>query len=238
MQMEQRAYMATALKAYSAMKEICDHSREGISYGQKTMNAFVSDNINMLRSKAKNINLSEYKGNVVKNPWIISKGSLPAVPLRNTSPFVNFQCDKFSNLGDIFNAMGVNTIGDMITFVFLHNGKFVWVRLTRTSENEKMATGEGDLYSHFTPNVDIESNMDNFGGILDPYDFTLSPTENIIACTIENASVGAILSRKENGKWLRSSSVMVIPESTQFNFDTALGTYPKVGEVILNGGNV
>lgn len=238
MQMSQRAYMASALKAYSAMKAICDHSREDVAYGQKTMNAFISDNINMLRSRAKNINLSEYKGNVVRNPWIISKGSLPAAPLRNTSPFVNFICDKFGTLGNIFDAMGVNTIGDMITFVFLHNGKFVWVRLTRTSDNEKKATGSGDLYSYFTPNVDIETNLENFGGILDPYDFVLSTSDSIIACNIEGASVGAIISRKENGKWLRSSSVMLIPEDTSFNFETALATYPTIGEVILNGGNV
>ena len=238
MQMEQRAFMATVLKAYSAMKAICDHSREDVPYGQKTMNAFVSDNINMLRTKAKNVNLSEYKGNVIMNPWIISKGSLPAAPLRNTSPFVNFQCDKFSTVGDIFDAMGVKAIGDMITFVFLHHGNFVWVRITRTSENEKMATRDEYLYSLFTPNVDIETNMNNFGGILDPYDFELFPTDHIIACTIEGASVGAILSRKENGKWLRSSSVMLLPENTSFNFETALATYPTVGEVILNGGNV
>ena len=238
MQMEQRAYMASTLKAYAAMKSICDHSREGVPYGQKTMNAFISNNINMLRSKAKNVNLSGYKDDVVKNPWIISSGSLPAVPLRNSSPFVNFECNKFSTLGDVFDAMGVNTIGDMITFVFLHNGKFVWVRLTRTATNEKKASGDGKLYAHFTPNVDIETNLESFGSVLNPYDFELSSSENIIACSIDNASVGAILSRKENGKWLRSSSVMLLPQETTFNYDSALATYPTAGEVILNGGNV
>lgn len=230
--------MASALKAYSAMKEICDHSREGISYGQKTMNAFISENINMLRSKAKNVNLTEYKGNVVENPWIISKGSLPAVPLKNDNPFVNIKCRKFSTLADIFDAMGVNNIGDMITFAFLHNGEFVWVRLTRTATNEKTATGAGKLYSYFTPNVDIETNLESFGNVLDPYDFELATSDNMIVCAIEGASVGAILSRKENGKWLRSSSVMLLPDSPTYNYDSALATYPTIGEVILNGGNV
>lgn len=238
MQMEQRAFMSSALKAYSAMKEICDHSREGISYGQKTMNAFISDNIKMLRSKAKNVNLSEYKGNVVMNPWIISKGSLPTAPLRNTSPFVNFECLVQNTLGDIFDAMNVYAIGDMITFLFLHNGKFVWVRLTRTADNEKKAAGNGKLYPHFTPGVDLETNENSFGSNLDTYDFEISTTESLAACTIENAAVGAIISRKENGKWLRSSSVMLLPENTSFNFETALATYPTAGEVILNGGNV
>ena len=238
MQMEQRAFMASALRAYSAMKEICDHSREGISYGQKTMNAFVSDNINMLRSKAKNVNLSEYKGNVVMNPWLISKGSIPSAPLVAGAPFVHFTFEKSSTIGDLFDAMGVTAIGDMITFVFLHQGKFVWVRLTRTADNQKKPGGDGYLYASFTPNVDIETNLGDFGSTLNPYNFEISTQDKIIACTIQEASVGAIISRKENGKWLRSSSVMLLPENTSFNFETALATYPTVGEVILNGGNV
>lgn len=236
--MEQRAFMSSALKAYSTMKEICNHSREGISYGQKTMNAFISDNINMLRTKAKNVNLSEYKGNVVRNPWIISKGSLDTPPLLNESPFVNFKCSVFNTLGDIFNAMGVKTIGEMITFMYIHGSKFVWIRITRTATNEKKAAGNGSLFSKFTPKEDIETNLDAFGSNLKPYDFEISTAEQLIACDIRDASVGAILSKQENGKWLRSTSVMLLPPAAEFNFDTALATYPTVGEVILNGGNV
>lgn len=238
MQMEQRAFMASALKAYSSMKEICDHSREGITYGQKTMNAFISDNINMLRSRAKNVNLSEYKGNVVRNPWIISKGSLDTPPLLNQSPFVNFKCEVFNTLGDIFNAMGVKKIGDMITFMYIHESKFVWIRLTRTAFNEKKATGNGSLFASFTPKEDIETNLDGFGSNLSPYDFEISSDDKLIACDIRDASVGAVLSRQENGKWLRSTSVMLLPPTAEFNYDTALTTYPTIGEVILNGGNV
>lgn len=238
MQMEQRAFMASALKAYSAMKTICDHSREGVPYGQKTMNAFISDNINMLRSRAKNVNLSEYKGSVVRNPWIISKGSLDTPPLLDNSPFVNFKCSVFNTLGDIFNAMGVKKIGDMITFMYIHESKFVWIRLTRTAFNEKKATGNGSLFHSFTPKEDIETNLDDFGSSLNPYDFEISSNDNLIGCDIRDASVGAILSRQENGKWLRSTSVMLLPPAAEFNFDTALTTYPTVGEVILNGGNV
>lgn len=238
MQMKQRAFMASALKAYSAMKQICDHSREGVSYGQKTMNAFISDNINMLRSMEGFVNLSEWKGGFVKNTWIISKGSLDVVPLVNSSPFIHFACNKTNTIGDIFDALGAKAINDMITFVFIHSGQFIWVRLTRTADNEKKATGDGKLYSYFTPNVDIETNLGSFGSELNPYDFEISTSEHIVSCTIEEASVGAILSRKENGKWLRSSSMMLLPQNEQFNFDTALATYPAGSEVILNGGNV
>ena len=238
LQMQQRAFMTSALKAYSAMKEICDHSREGVPYGQKTMNAFVSDNINMLRTMEGYVNLSEWKGEVVKNNWIISKGSLDRVPLVNSSPFVHFACNKSNTIGDIFDALGAKAINDMITFVFIHSGEFVWVRLTRTADNEKKATGDGKLYSYFTPTIDIETNLESYGNVLDPYNFELAAGDNMIVCDISNASVGAILSRKENGKWLRSSSMMLLPQNTTFNYDSALATYPASGEVILNGGNV
>ena len=76
-QMKQRAIMATAMRGYSTLKEICNHSFEGITYGQKSMNYFVSENARMIRATAPNVNLSLSKGNSVSNAYIISKGSLP-----------------------------------------------------------------------------------------------------------------------------------------------------------------
>ena len=78
-QMKQRAIMATALRGYSALQEICDHSFEGVTYGQKSMNYFLSENARMIRAAAPKVNLSLSKGNSVSNAYIISKGSLPAV---------------------------------------------------------------------------------------------------------------------------------------------------------------
>lgn len=51
-QMAQRTIMQNVSQAYSAMKEIVDHSRQGISYGAKTMAAFMKDNLNVARAAA------------------------------------------------------------------------------------------------------------------------------------------------------------------------------------------
>ena len=77
MQMKQRAVMATALRGYSALKEICDHSFEGVTYGQKSMNYFVAENARMIRSAAPSVNLSLSKGNSVSNAFIIATCSQP-----------------------------------------------------------------------------------------------------------------------------------------------------------------
>lgn len=53
-QMAQRTIMQNVSQAYSAMKEIVDHSRQGISYGAKTMAAFMKDNLNVARAIAAN----------------------------------------------------------------------------------------------------------------------------------------------------------------------------------------
>ena len=48
-QMVQRMCMATASAAYAQMKQIVDHSFEGITYGQTTMSEFIRVNADALR---------------------------------------------------------------------------------------------------------------------------------------------------------------------------------------------
>jgi len=44
-QMIQRIVMHTVMQAYSKMKEICDHSLEGVKKGQETMSLFMKENV-------------------------------------------------------------------------------------------------------------------------------------------------------------------------------------------------
>lgn len=79
-QQRQRMVFATVSAAYSAMKEICDHSFEGITYGADNMAEFMRRNLSIMKSRTKNFNA---KGNpyIVPNPFMISRGSLPTVPI-------------------------------------------------------------------------------------------------------------------------------------------------------------
>ena len=235
MQMSQRAVMSTVLKAYSSMKDICNHSFEGVAYGQKTMNAFISENINMIRKNVPNVNLSQWKGEAVPNSYMISRGSLTSVSLNTDSPFVHI-VGKPETIGQFFDLFGATQVGDMVTTCILDGSKFIWVRYTRTAENQSKVLGNGKVSPSFTPQTDIETNI-GYGSELTKYSWENSVGDNMVVMLVENGSVGYILSRKSEKGWLRSTSIMSHLYSDT-NYASALATYPYIEEPILNGGNV
>ena len=251
-QMKQRAVMATALRGYSALKEICDHSFEGITYGQASMNYFVAQNARMIRTAAPDVNLSLSKGNSVSNAYIISKGSLSPVSVSVSNNKFVTPLPTYTGTftyGEVFSELGATKVGDMITFVALvdnpgANASIYWVRITLTEQN--MALNVDDNTSQaaleqLVEGVDFETNIDNFS----PSDFNIlinngDPNGHNISVSLDtnsqNASLGIILSRKSDAGWLRSPSTMV-NLLAKYNYDEALTTYPENGEKILNGGN-
>ena len=250
MQMKQRAIMATALHGYSALKEICDHSFEGITYGQKSMNYFVSENARMIRATAPDVNLSTYKGIAVSNAYIIAKGSLPSVELIGNPDNSYFSIDQnltgTFTFAQLMGYFGASMIGDMVTFVALidnpgTDASVYWLRLKLTENNKAKsftASESPNIIASLSEGTDFETNIDNFTA----GDFAISYNNDGKKITIAvsdslSQSMGVILSRKSDAGWLRSSSKMVNLQAT-FNYAEALATYPENGEKILNGGNV
>ena len=250
MQMKQRAIMATALHGYSALKEICDHSFEGVTYGQKSMNYFMTENARMIRAAAPKVNLSLYKGNSVSNAYIISKGSLPAVDVAaDENQFrvsMNIPESGFT-FSSFMSQLGATQIGDMATFVMLcdnpgANASIYWVRLKLTEENKTKSintTSDIDILTVLSEGSDYETNIDNFSA----GDFTIKTNKEGGYVIVEEVntsgprSLGVVLSRKTDAGWLRSPSTMINLTET-FNYAEALASYPESGEKILNGGNV
>ena len=251
MQMKQRAIMATAMRGYSALKEICDHSFEGVTYGQKSMNYFIAENARMIRSAAPKVNLSLSKGNSVSNAYIISKGSLPTivvVPDPSGKIFkINMGLSATFSFGDVMAALGATTIGDMVTFVNLvdnpeGNASTYWFRLKLTEANKSKsftASENPNIVESLTEGTDFDTNIDNFTA----EDFSISYiTEGgstylrTLSSEKDAQSMGVILSRKSDAGWLRSPSTMVNLTST-FNYDKAIASYPESDGKILNGGN-
>lgn len=251
MQMKQRAIMATALRGYSALQEICDHSFEGVTYGQKSMNYFVSENARMIRSAAPNVNLSLSKGNSISNTYIISKGSLPTIVVlpdnQNKIFKIMMGLDATFTFGDVMAALGATTIGDMVTFVNLvdnpgGNASTYWFRLKLTEANKSKsftASENPNITESLTEGTDFDTNIDNFTA----EDFSISYITdgggNYLRTATSNEgsqSMGVILSRKSDTGWLRSPSTMVNLTNT-YNYAEALASYPENGEKILNGGN-
>lgn len=235
MQMSQRALMSTVIKAYSSMRDICNHSFEGIPYGQKTMNTFISENINMIRKEVPNVNLSEWNGVAVPNSYLISRGSLPSVSLETSTPFVHILA-KPTTIGQFFDLFGASQIGDMVTTCILDGAKFVWIRYTRTAENQSKVLGEAKVSTFLTPQTDIETNI-GYGSELTKYSWDNVTSDSMVVLSVQNASIGCIVSRKSEKGWLRSTCVMSFV-NTNTNYVSALATYPSIEEPILNGGKV
>lgn len=260
MQMKQRAIMATAMRGYSALKEICDHSFEGITYGQKSMNYFIAENARMIRSAAPKVNLSLSKGNSVSNAYIISKGSLTGPTImagqqsQNQVFGISLTHSTSYTFGTLMGKLGATVVGDMVTFVHLvdnpgANASVYWLRLKLTKENASktinVSSGEVDILSLLTEGVDFETNIDNF--TVGDFPILISTNDANDGITIGKKqatsgqhicqSMGVILSRKSDTTWLRSSNTMVNLWD-EFNYDEALASYPESGEKILNGGNM
>ena len=253
LQMTQRAIMATALHGYSALKEICDHSFEGITYGQKSMNYFVAENARMVRSAAPEVNLSDYKGIVVSNAYIIAKGSLPSISFDSVQRDSTYQFEvpmvlptSDFTFGKLMGNLGANIVGDMVTFVALvdnpgSSASVYWLRLKLTNDNKvkPIGTDGANVLQALTEGTDFETNIDNFT----PENFSIvtDKANNCISVVPDDnnksQSLGIILSRKSESGWLRSTSTMVNLLGT-WNYDEALATYPENGEKILNGGNM
>lgn len=249
MQMKQRAIMATAMRAYSAMKEICDHSNEALSYGQKTMNWFVSENANLLRRAVPNISLSVKNGYAVPNAYIISKGSLscPSFNFDGSSFIVQEHMDTLSIkvLSDLWKFLGAPNVGDMVTLLILQrdaalgNSAFYWVRFKHLEgDNQKTITIAEEAKSIFSliTAAHYETNIDNFtdGDIV--FDVRYASATFSVELTMDGASAGLIASRKSDTGWLRSTSYMTMGATD--DYEEAIKTFPTGGEKILNGGNV
>lgn len=81
-QQMQRAIMRTSVEAYKVLKEVCDHSWEGVAYGANSYAEFQRQNMAMLRRFAQNDGSNAYSflpagfNGLTAMPWVLSKGSI------------------------------------------------------------------------------------------------------------------------------------------------------------------
>ena len=240
-QMQQRALMATASRAYSALKVICDHSFEGVEIGAKSMAEFIKLNLAYLSKDAPQINLTEYKvGNYVDNFYQISKGSLPQ-PETDYTKATGFVVNtglkkKESNpkWSEIADSMGIKKDG-MLTFVLTSGSECYWLRIkfnnamwdkeavigqSNISQLAAMSAIEGNSFV-FEDYLTLDNSTDNFK-------FKLQ--------TMEDEMAAVIVSEKAEGVWKRSNARL--EGELTFMYDAAFSTYPINTTLLLNGGKM
>ena len=125
-QMKQRMIFTTVQSAYKRMREIVDHSQEGVTYGAKTMASFMKINLMALR---KNYETGAFclKGNsnvVAPFAFKIATGSLKfdqnIVSIANNIVETNFTLGEKTiatlTYSELLSILGI-TKGDQLTFV-------------------------------------------------------------------------------------------------------------------------
>lgn len=133
-QLLQRIVMHTVMAAYSKMKEICDHSFEGLKKGQDTMSYFMKQNVQFAREK---IATMQQQGNshyemynfaplgmkgFTPNQYQVAMGSLPRVPVTindDEAQYGVINTPVLNTYASVIAALGLRR-GDQLTFILIN----------------------------------------------------------------------------------------------------------------------
>lgn len=220
----QRVIMLTALNAYSKMMTICDHSFEGVSYGGKTQQAFMSENLRAVRNRiaSSHMQYGNQKAFVpvgqsflAPNYYVMSKGSLPPVEYR----FANgFNVKAGATYADVIAQLKA-TPGDQLTICLIvgndnvEQNRFRFCRVILQPQDEvgnnlpfsSAFVGEdGQIANPNKKNEETEAFT--FSQPVDGWMNVGYGTERVLAGC-------AILSSFVNNKWLRSTQAMAVVSS-------------------------
>lgn len=254
-QMIQRMVMTTAIAAYKCLKEICDHSWEGVEYGAKSFQRFMSLNTKILHAE-----VSNEQSRFSFNPWHDNKSCSGEYQIADGT-LVNYVGEKFKIEIGNFESTNIEmdlyftteymkplttanlldntglSVGDTITFCFLvslkvEKAKLYWLRMTILDKTD-FPLKQDVLEQH----VKIESNAvyhvdtDIQGGFM-AFIMDIPKIGNAI-----NSYYAMILSHKEGNTWQRTPTQLINYDNLggETSAADALATYPTSHNFILNG---
>lgn len=228
-QLLQRIIMHTIMGSYSLMKEICDHSFEGIKKGQDTMSYFMKQNVQFAREKIAtmqqqgssayqmyNFSPLGMKG-FTPNQYQVAMGSLPRIDcniIDDETQLAYISGFSANTYADVIAKLGLRR-GDQLTFCLVNTYgsaygqcefKFARVILDPTNADGTPAP----LTSAFVG----ENGKINLASIRNEGNFYFAFNErNQITFGLEQNIGGfgafVIASRKgSDGNWLRSTTYM------------------------------
>lgn len=127
-QVTQRVKMANVIAMYRALKNICNHSFEGLNAGQTPYSAFVK--ANLTGNKVSLTKEAASFGACVVAPYLISRGSLPSIQVEGTGADAvtniavgNLTISGTTTIGQFADALVANNAGieygDQLTYVSL-----------------------------------------------------------------------------------------------------------------------
>lgn len=222
-QLIQRIITKTVAKQYSAMKEIVDHSFEGVTAGANTMARFRSVNNTLLRERIAAAQQAGDKFDEMYNfvplktnafiPAIvqISDGSLPPVVVTNAADTATVKLFTVNTYEGVLQYLGLER-GDQLTFITVekinNNYQFKFARII-LDPREADGTAAPLSTVFIGENGIGKPSFRNEGSFV-----TLAVNEDTtVSYSLINDSVVAaavIVSRKVNNDWLRSKAVLTM----------------------------
>lgn len=250
-QMYQRMSMNTAMKAYSVMKSICDHSFEGVQYGEKSMSYFIKKNLAGMKygfahaPNSKNFGFTSKGelGGVAPRPFLVADGSLQTFYPRDVQ-----KADL--TWGDWKKATGMKE-GDQLTLI----GLISTFDLNVDYDSERQIQFDF-VYARYLFKDEIEDTTKVFNAeyisddvlqdVEDPGDTGLvlrkiqgeAPKIDYLSSTYKLNGYACIVSRKSGNTWKRSTANMVwdgvppLPEC--YAESRAIATYNPKSPKFLN----
>ena len=240
-QQMQRAIMRTAVGAYGVIKEICDHSYEGVAYGSDSYAKFLKLNLDMLRSlaasggeKTKSFLPSGFNG-LVAMPWVLSKGSIAWSGVE-----INFAYGQAA-LNIVFNGMPATsemsemTYQEFCDFLNLRSGdQLTLVAFPKRRDIDEsscikpiisriiLSPSSGEMSEHIFGTDGKIINGNPLNENTDAFTFRYETGKLMASIFIpsgqEQGIIGAaaIISRHAaDGSWLRSPANMTVSENEQ-----------------------
>ena len=232
-QLIQRIITKTVAKQYSAMKEICDHSFEGVTAGANTMAKFRSVNNTLLRERIAAAQQAGDKFDEMYNfvplktnafiPAIvqISDGSLPSVTVLSATGSARVILGETNTYQGVLDYLGLER-GDQLTFVTIETinetPKFLFNRVI-LDPREQDGSAAPLSTTFIAENKIVKPSFRNEG----TFSWLDWGEDNVVQFHIkEETVIGAaiIVSRKVNNDWLRSKAVL---QTNNYNsFDDSL----------------
>lgn len=233
-QLIQRIITKTVAKQYSAMKEICDHSFEGVTAGANTMAKFRSVNNAILRER---IAAAQQAGNkfdeifnfipLKTNKFIpvavqLSEGSLPQVKVLTAVDEATCGLGTVNTYEGVLNYLGLER-GDQLTFITVeNNGDYYKFNFCRVILDPRESDGSAaPLSTAFIGenNIVVKPNFRN-EGTFHTLAFNATPGTASFCIKSDNVVAAAVIvSRKVNNDWLRSKAMLVVGEGAIGNDD-------------------
>ena len=238
-QMEGRMIMSTVMQTVSGLKQIIDHSFDGIAIGQPSISEFIRRNYALIKA---DVAAHPSSGNTFGLNNYQQKGALPGKYVISEGSVVVPNATYFSDSEVMLTLTEANhTVGDLKTALGISDdGYFTIVVIGSTS---------GAVYERFQIDPDLadstEISAQNLAALfktegnititpeLESYVINFTPSLNN-----DDQAIGVIISDKENGVWKHSATTMKCSSGPANKANVALSTYPTGAAQFLNGGDL